>query len=97
ILPPDVMLSGARWTMDARRNAITKGLASVKGVGEAAQAIVEARQDRPFDSVRDLAERLPARVLTGRAAYLKKGGGFGKVKALKEAGALKGLGVEATD
>lgn len=97
ILPPDVTLSGARWTMDGSRNAITKGLASVKGVGEAAQAIVEARDGNPFASVRDLAERLPARILTGRDAYLKKGEWVGKLKALKEAGALKGLGVEAGD
>lgn len=109
ILPPDVTLSGARWTMDAKRNAITKGLASVKGVGEAAQAIVEAREERPFDSVQDMVERLPARVLTGRDAYLymvagkthrngePMGGWTGKLKALKEAGALKTLGVEAGD
>lgn len=103
ILPPDVTLSGARWTMDGKHNAITKGLASVKGVGEAAQAIVEAREERPFSSVQDLAERLPARVLTGRNRYLDmvngktkrdgtaRGGWMGKLKALKEAGALNSL------
>jgi DNA polymerase-3 subunit alpha len=109
ILPPDVTISGARWTMDSKRNAITKGLASIKGVGEAAQAIVEAREQRPFTSVRDLAERLPAGILTGRNQYLDMvngktkrdgtplGGWVGKMKALKEAGALKSLGVEAGD
>lgn len=109
ILPPDVTLSGASWTMDARRNAITKGLSSIKGVGEAAAAIVEARETAPFVSVRDLAERLPAGILTGRNQYLDMvnhkikrdgtpvGGWVGKMKALKEAGALKSLGVEAGD
>lgn len=109
ILPPDVTLSGASWTMDPKRKAITKGLSSVKGVGEAAQAIVAAREDRPLDSVRDLAERLPAGILTGRNQYLDMvngktkrdgtpmGGWIGKLKALKEAGALQSLGVEAGD
>lgn len=97
ILPPDVTLSGALWTMDAKRNAITKGLASIKGVKAAAYAIVEAREQSPFKSVRDLAERLPARVLTGRDAYLRKGQWSGVMRALKEVGALESLGVNRED
>jgi DNA polymerase-3 subunit alpha len=109
ILPPDVTLSGQHWTMDKKHNAIKKGLSSIKGVRMAAAAIVAARQERPFDSVRDLAERLPARVLTGRQQYLDlvdgktkrdgtpRGGWTGIMKALKEAGALESLGVGAND
>jgi len=109
ILPPDVTLSGAKWTMDRKHNAITKGLASVSGVGTAAQAIVEAREQAPFTSAQDLAERLPAGILTGRNQYLDMvngktkrdgtpvGGWVGKMKALKESGALEALGVGRDD
>lgn len=105
ILPPDVTLSGAKWTMDAKRNAITKGLSSIKGISKAAEAIVTARDEKPFTSARDLAERLPAGVLTGRNQYLDlvdrktkrdgtpRGAWIGTMKALKEAGALESLGV----
>lgn len=109
LLPPDVTLSGANWTMDARRNAITKGLASISGIGTAAEAIVEAREDAPLTSVADLAQRLPAGILTGRNQYLDLvngktkrdgtpvGAWIGKMKALKEAGALENLGVGRDD
>lgn len=97
ILPPDVMLSGALWTMDSRRKAITKGLASIKSVKAAAYALVEARDQLPFKSVQDMAERLPARVLTGRDAFLRKGEWTGVMKALKLAGALESLGVNRED
>lgn len=92
ILPADVTSSGVVWTMDAKRNAITKGLSSIKGVKTAAAALVAAREERPFASVRDMAERLPARVLTGRDRYLAKEEWIGVMKALKDAGALDSLG-----
>lgn len=97
ILPPDVTLSGALWTMDAKRKAITKGLASIKGVKTAAYALVEAREQASFESVQDMAERLPARVLTGRDAFLRKGQWTGVMNALKLAGALESLGVNRED
>lgn len=109
ILPPDVTLSGSKWTMDYSRNAITKGLSSIPNVSVAkADAIVEAREKAGgFGSVTALAEALPAGILTGRNQYLdlvsgktkrdgsQKGGWTGVMKALKEAGALEALGVEA--
>ena len=109
LLPPDVTVSGANWTMDGKRNAITKGLASISGIGTAAEAIVEAREQSPFTSAADLAQRLPAGILTGRNQYLDLvngktkrdgtpvGGWIGKMKALKEAGALEKLGVGRDD
>jgi DNA polymerase III subunit alpha len=110
ILPPDVNVSGARWTMDTERDAITKGLSSVQGVSTAkAAAIVAQRPEGGWQSVRELAESLPASVLTGRNQYLEmadkktfrdgrpKGSWTGVMKALKEAGALESLGVGQDD
>jgi DNA polymerase III subunit alpha len=110
ILPPDVNLSGANWTMDAKRNAVAKGLGSVRGLGaDRAVAIVQARPAGGWGSVQELAESLPAGVLSGRNQYLDlvagklkrdgtpRGGWIGVMKALKEADALRQLGVEAED
>jgi DNA polymerase III subunit alpha len=110
ILPPDVNVSGARWTMDADREAITKGLSSVQCASTAkAAAIVSQRPPEGWQSVRELAESLPAGILTGRNQYLEmvdgktfrdgrpKGGWTGVMKALKEAGALESMGVGQDD
>lgn len=104
ILPPDINVSGPRWTMDVKRKAITKGLASIKGVTtDRAAAILAARPDGGWSSIRELAESLPAAVLSGRQQYLDlvdgktkrdgtpKGAWIGTMKALKEAGALESL------
>lgn len=110
ILPPDINISGARWTMNAGRKAITKGLSSVQGVSVAkAAAIVGARPKEGWEDARAFAESLPAGVLTGRNQYLDlvdgktkrdgspKGGWIGTMKALKESGALESLGVGRED
>lgn len=110
ILPPDVNISGARWTMDPDRNAITKGLGSVPGISvERATAIVAARPAEGWKTVQELAESLPAGVLSGRNQYLDliagktkrdgtpKGAWIGVMKALKEADALSSLGVSSGD
>lgn len=110
ILPPDIQVSGAKWTMDARRKAVTKGLASIKGLGAAkALAIVEARPEGGWESLQQMAETLPTSALTGKNDYLDmvagktkrdgtpKGGWIGVMKMLKEAGALESLGVGADD
>lgn len=106
ILPPDLNISGGRWTMDAKRNAITKGLGSIKGVSVAkAEAIVAARPTGGWADAREFAESLPAAVLTGRQQYLDlldgktkrdgtpRGSWMGTMKALKDSGALESLGV----
>jgi DNA polymerase III subunit alpha len=104
VLPPDINVSGPKWTMDVKRKAITKGLGSIKGISsERAEAILAARPDGGWSSVRALAESLPAGVLSGRSQYLDllngktkrdgtpTGGWIGTMKALKEAGALENL------
>lgn len=110
LLPPDIQVSGAKWTMDPRRKAITKGLGSIRGLGAGkAVAIVEARPKGGWDSVQHLAESLPTAILTGKNDYLDmaagktkrdgtpRGGWIGVMKALKENGALESLGVGTDD
>jgi DNA polymerase III subunit alpha len=114
ILPPDINISGGSWTLDHNRKAITKGIASISGISSLkAEAIVAQRPPEGWKDVRDLAESLPAGILTGRQQYLdlvdgkmtKKrtgelvptGAWIGVMKALKEAGALESLGVGRDD
>lgn len=110
ILPPDVNISGSRWTMDKKRNAITKGLGSIKGISpDKAEAIISQRPAGGWASPQELATWFPANVLSGRNQFLEmhegktyrdgrpKGGWIGTMKALKEAGALESLGVGRED
>lgn len=104
ILPADVNTAGVRWTMAVSRKAITKGLASIKGISpDRAAGILAARPDGGWSSIEELAESLPAGILSGRNQYLDLlrgktkrdgtplGGWIGTMKALKEAGALESL------
>lgn len=110
ILPPDINVSGPKWTMDTKRGAITKGIGSVKGVSTAKAAELVARRPRGgWQDARELAEAFPPAVLSGRQQYLDlmdgktkrdgtpRGGWIGTMKALKEAGALESLGVGRED
>lgn len=110
ILPPDIAVSGAKWTMDPKRGAITKGLGSIKGVSTAKAAeLVARRPEDGWEDARALAEAFPPAVLSGRQQYLDlidgktkrdgtpRGGWIGTMKALKEAGALESLGVGKDD
>jgi DNA polymerase-3 subunit alpha len=67
ILPPDINRSGADFTVERTADgglAIRYALAAVKRVGFAAmQALVEARSDRPFTDLADLAARVDPRQL----------------------------------
>lgn len=71
ILSPDINISNSLWTMDRDRNAITKGLGSIRGISvDKAAAIVAARPAGGWESAAALAESLPAGILTGRNQYL---------------------------
>jgi DNA polymerase-3 subunit alpha len=57
MLPPDVSQSGPGFT--PVEGAVRYGLCAIKGLGQSAVgAIIEARQERPFRSVFDFAERV---------------------------------------
>jgi DNA polymerase III subunit alpha len=95
LLSPDIAVSGISWTMDPKRGAITKGLTSIRGISDAkAEALVSYG---PFKDIDDMAERVPARVLTGAASYRKDGSYKGVLKALKDVGALTSFGVSKED
>lgn len=96
LLGPDVLVSNEYWTMDTRRNAIRAGLTTIKGVGDAvASGIVAAR---PFTTLSDLIDGSKAhtgRAMSGGKDYQENGNFSGAVLALKDAGALSSLGIEA--
>ena len=66
VLPPDVNVSDHGFVVSG--NNIRFGLDAVKNVGHAAvEAIIEAREERPFESLWDFCERVDCRAVNKRA------------------------------
>jgi len=81
VLPPDVNVSGWKFTVTDEAK-IRFGLGAVKGVGQAAvQSVIAARAGGPFTSLFDFLERIDIRALNKRAC-----------EALIAAGALDAFG-----
>lgn len=95
LLPPDVNISGQHWTIDRKRDAIRKGLSSIKGIG--APAAQDIADHAPYDAIEDMIEQCGSRTCTGAPRYKKDGVFTGNLKALKEAGALISIGFGRTD
>ena len=91
LMRPDVNVSGATWTIDRKTGAIRKGLVSIKGIGE--KAAMEIASHAPFRDVDDLVSRCDARAVNGGRDWAKSGTLNGVLGKLKDAGALKSLGV----
>lgn len=65
VVPPSVQRSDVEFV--ASENAIFYALGAIKGVGhQPAEAIIEARAEKPFTSIGDFADRIPARSLNKR-------------------------------
>ncbi len=81
ILPPDI--NASTWDFTVHDNAIRFGLGAVKGVGEAAiDAIVEARQEKPFETLHDFCEQVDLRRVNKRVVEaLIKCGAFDSLNA----------------
>ena len=95
ILPADVNISGSTWTIDKKRNAIRRGIVSIKGVGAAtANNIVE---NAPYKDLNDLITRTDSRKCTGSKTWEKDGKLSGVLEHLRQAGALSSLGIERDD
>lgn len=91
IRKPDVNASSVSWTIDGK--ALRKGLLTIKGVGvNAATAIVD---NAPFTDLDDLCARVPARAVTGAKAWQKESIFKGTLEKLRDAAALRSLGVDA--
>jgi DNA polymerase-3 subunit alpha len=85
MLPPDVNQSGPGFTPVER--AVRYGLCAIKGIGQTAvDAIIEARQEKPFRSIFDFAERVG-----------EKGSGKRVLESLVCAGAFDSLRPEGED
>ena len=91
ILPACVNSSSVSWGIDRKRNAIRRGLTSIKGVGlKAAQVIAE---NAPYDSIEHLIATCPAQPVTGGKQWAKERTLTGVLHALHNAGALRELGI----
>lgn len=83
VLPPDVNASSHSFTVVG--NAIRFGLSAIKGVGSAPiEAIVEEREEEPFETLFDFCERIPSKRVGKRT-----------IEALIRAGAFDSLSAEA--
>jgi DNA polymerase-3 subunit alpha len=87
VLPPSVSESRYKFTVvDDRR--IRFGLGAVKGVGESAiRSIMEAREDRPFESLFDFCQRIDLRLNNKRVLECLIASGA--LDELGERGAMK--------
>jgi len=85
VLPPDVNESDHGFVVSG--NNIRFGLDAVKNVGHSAvEAILKAREERPFDSLWDFCERVDARAVNKRATEcLIKCGGLDSTEATRKA------------
>lgn len=94
VVRPDVNFSSASWDIDpSRKNALRKGLVSLKGVGwNVAEAVVQAREEGgPFTSMQDFIDRTPRRPVTGGADYKRTGELKGVCLTMYEANAFRSI------
>lgn len=89
----DINKSDMSWTIDTN-GYLRRGLSSVHNVGTAAaEAIIDCRPEDGWSSMDDLVESVPARPVSGGKSWTKNGSLNGVLGALRDAGALKSLGV----
>ena len=89
ILPPDINVSGADWSIDRKHKAIRRGLATISGIGYTTARAIEEGQ--PYESIEDMVERLPGRALTGGKKFIETGELSGNIGKLHESGVLDTL------
>lgn len=89
ILPPDINISTATWTMDKKKNAIRRGLQSIAGIGPSAAE--ELANHRPYEHINDVAKRCNPKQVTGGKAWLEEGKLIGTLRKLEDVGALDNL------
>lgn len=91
----DVNFSDVLWTLDRSRNVVRRGLVSINGIGEPTAEVIAV--NKPYDTLEDMIDKLPARPVTGGREWAKKGVLTGVYRKLAEAGALNSLGIKASD
>ncbi len=78
--PPDINFSQLEFSATKKddQDVILFGLGAIKGVGESAvQSILEVREERPFDDMKDFVNRIePAKVNKRVLESVTKSGGF---------------------
>jgi DNA polymerase-3 subunit alpha len=95
LLQADVNISDASWTIDRKKEAIRRGLLSIKGIGKA--AAIELAENKPYESLDEILELNSNRTVSGKPEYLKTGEFSGNLKKLKDAGAFASIGIGRSD
>jgi DNA polymerase III subunit alpha len=67
VLAPDINVSGASYTIDARRAAVRRGLQSIDGVGAISAERLAGGQ--PYEHLDDLVQRAAAKSVSGHKEY----------------------------
>lgn len=86
VLSPDVNISSATYEYDPKRDAIRRGFAGIKGIGDKSSQAIAAGQ--PYKDFADFVERVDHRSVTGTKAFVKK-----KDISLKELEQAQPIGV----
>ncbi|CAB4195074.1 DNA polymerase III DnaE [uncultured Caudovirales phage] len=96
IRKPDVNASAVSWTIDPADDVLVKGLITIKGIGmSAATAIVDEREkDGVYASMESFCKR-SGRAVTGVKPFLATGDWKGVALTLRDADALRSLGIRA--
>jgi DNA polymerase-3 subunit alpha len=95
IVKADINDSDVEWKIDAvRPNSLRKGLASIKGVGDKAAAVIVAERDQngPYTSISDFVNRTPRRPVSGGRDWGTKGTLVGVCEVLRRANAFRSVG-----
>jgi len=88
---PDVNESDTTWTLSKNKKSIRKGLLSLKGIGE--KAAYEIANKKPFKDIDHMIRKVSTRALSGGKKYQIEGEWTGTLGVLKQAGALRSLGI----
>lgn len=83
LLRPDVNKSAATYDVDPNGKSIRKGLLAIKGIG--INVAQEIQRNQPYSSMKDFAERVNPRLISGVKDYLANGSTeTGKIAVLVE-------------
>jgi len=89
LLGPSVNDSGISWSLDRNRNAIRRGLISIKGVG--VKAAVDVVHNAPYTDLADFIKRTDSRAVNGGKNYPRELNGV--CLKLMKAGAFTVIGL----
>lgn len=94
ILRPHINISGPSYSLDRKRNAIRRGLVSVKGIGE--RTANEIAEHAPYQTISEIIERCQGQRVNGGKSWAKERTLNGHLGKLYQAGVLGDLSDSAS-